>query len=613
MRSQSLIILLLAALIALPTGVASAATYKVRKGDSLDRIAKKRHVSVEALREANGLESDALKPGMRLTIPEKGDRAKASSDESRPVEREAKAPAAEASAPVTEWAGYHTVRKGDTFASVAESAGLTVGELQKLNPGKNTRRLKAGSRLRISAPGAAAATAATPAAAPVKPQPQPVASVEPRPLPKASEAVPKAVSAEIAGHADDKASSHIVRKGDTFKTIAKANGLSIDELKRLNPDKDSRRLKIGASLRVRPAVAETAQPPVAASKAAAPSKPKPVPEQAAAWHTVEKGDTFGSIAKAGGLSVDELKRLNPGKNPRRLKVGMRLRVGSEADPAHASATPEARTASKKGARVESPDAGSAFAESSEPAAAAKPVYHKVRKGDSFASIASKYGVSVKTLQKLNHVRKAKKLKPGTRLLVRRGESGGTVTADRRRELEQILRDEAALTPEGAALAAAQITEMAPDLTTFAGDNAISGPIVEENVSPGITDRVIRVAKLMLDLPYRFGGTSLTGIDCSGYVQKVFGLLNLPLPRTAREQFARGKKIEKEELSTGDLVFFQTYARFPSHVGIYLGDNKFIHASSGDRKVKIDSLDTPYFLRRYIGARRLVTDQKDSEE
>ncbi|HEY5996645.1 MAG TPA: C40 family peptidase, partial [Candidatus Deferrimicrobiaceae bacterium] len=186
-------------------------------------------------------------------------------------------------------------------------------------------------------------------------------------------------------------------------------------------------------------------------------------------------------------------------------------------------------------------------------------------------------------------------------------------ADRRRELEQILQKEASLTPEGAALAAAQVSDMAPELLAAVGDNSIGGSIVEENVSPGITDRVIRVAKLMLDLPYRFGGTSLTGIDCSGYVQKVFGFLNLPLPRTAREQFAKGMKIDKEELATGDLVFFKTYARFPSHVGIYLGNNKFIHASSGDRKVKIDSLDTPYFLRRYIGARRLVNDQKDSEE
>jgi peptidoglycan DL-endopeptidase LytE len=110
---------------------------------------------------------------------------------------------------------------------------------------------------------------------------------------------------------------------------------------------------------------------------------------------------------------------------------------------------------------------------------------------------------------------------------------------------------------------------------------------------------------MLNIPYKFGGSGFFGIDCSAYVQKVFGLLNIPLPRTAREQFGFGESILKEELSIGDLVFFRTYASFPSHVGIYLGNNLFIHASSRDRKVTIDSLETPYYSARFIGGRRLI--------
>jgi len=101
-----------------------------------------------------------------------------------------------------------------------------------------------------------------------------------------------------------------------------------------------------------------------------------------------------------------------------------------------------------------------------------------------------------------------------------------------------------------------------------------------------------------------------GIDCSGYVQKVFGLLDVSLPRTAREQFHIGEPVSKEELSIGDLVFFRTYASFPSHVGIYLGNDLFIHASSRSRKVSIDSLDTPYYVKRFIGAKRLFGDELD---
>jgi cell wall-associated NlpC family hydrolase len=92
------------------------------------------------------------------------------------------------------------------------------------------------------------------------------------------------------------------------------------------------------------------------------------------------------------------------------------------------------------------------------------------------------------------------------------------------------------------------------------------------------------------------------------VQKVFGLLDIVLPRTAREQFRLGKRVCREDLSIGDLVFFRTYAKFPSHVGIYLGDNRFIHASSTDRKVTIDRMDAPYYFKRFIGGRRLPLDE-----
>jgi cell wall-associated NlpC family hydrolase len=100
------------------------------------------------------------------------------------------------------------------------------------------------------------------------------------------------------------------------------------------------------------------------------------------------------------------------------------------------------------------------------------------------------------------------------------------------------------------------------------------------------------------------------LDCSGFVQKTFAFLNLDLPRSAREQFREGAKVAKEDLSPGDLVFFRTYAKYPSHVGIYLGDNRFVHASSREKKVTVDSLDTPYYVKRYIGAKRLLFEEND---
>jgi hypothetical protein len=116
---------------------------------------------------------------------------------------------------------------------------------------------------------------------------------------------------------------------------------------------------------------------------------------------------------------------------------------------------------------------------------------------------------------------------------------------------------------------------------------------------------------LLGIRYRFGGSSYAGIDCSAFVKKVFASQNLPLPRTAREQSALGKYVPLEELQEGDLLFFHTYANFPSHVGIYIGNNLMIHASSGGRRVMISRIDTPYFTSRFLGARRIPADGEGS--
>jgi len=118
------------------------------------------------------------------------------------------------------------------------------------------------------------------------------------------------------------------------------------------------------------------------------------------------------------------------------------------------------------------------------------------------------------------------------------------------------------------------------------------------------DRKIRS---LLGTPYLFGGDGDNGIDCSAFVRKVFAALHITLPRTAREQYTHGKVIPLNELRKGDLIFFTTYARYASHVGIYLGNHLMAHASSGHQMVTVSSVDTPYFHARYLGARRIDDD------
>jgi peptidoglycan DL-endopeptidase LytE len=114
---------------------------------------------------------------------------------------------------------------------------------------------------------------------------------------------------------------------------------------------------------------------------------------------------------------------------------------------------------------------------------------------------------------------------------------------------------------------------------------------------------VKVATGFLGAPYRLGGSTIRGIDCSAFVRKIYNFFDIELPRTAREQSHVGRNIDKAELVEGDLVFFRTRREF-GHVGIYIGNHEFVHASSRDRVVRIDSLDSPYFHKRFVRAVRV---------
>ena len=104
-------------------------------------------------------------------------------------------------------------------------------------------------------------------------------------------------------------------------------------------------------------------------------------------------------------------------------------------------------------------------------------------------------------------------------------------------------------------------------------------------------------------PYKYGGSSKKGIDCSAFTLFLYDeVYNIKIPRTSRDQFAHLKKINRSELLEGDLVFFKEKTRI-THVGVYLGNNKFAHASTS-QGVMISDLDQLYFSRRYAGAGRL---------
>jgi LysM repeat protein len=266
-----------------------------------------------------------------------------------------------------------------------------------------------------------------------------------------------------------------------------------------------------------------------------------------------------------------------------------------------------------------------------PAEGSRPQVHAVGRGETLRTVSGMYDVPVKDLRHRNGLPRKARLKPGSQLIVRESipethtatEGEALWGVARRYGLDlDALMDWNGLDSEELA-PGQRISLVAPDDSTLPADAVklpteaelaavarAAEPAAGQPAEESLKDRVIRVAERMLSIPYRWGGETLKGLDCSAYVRKVFAYLNLELPRSAREQFREGVQVDKAELSIGDLVFFRTYAKYPSHVGIYLGDNRFIHASARDRKVKIDNLEAPYYVRRYIGAKRLLFEEND---
>ncbi len=231
----------------------------------------------------------------------------------------------------------------------------------------------------------------------------------------------------------------------------------------------------------------------------------------------------------------------------------------------------------------------------------------VRKGDTLSRIAKRLGVPAKEIRAANGMR-SNDLVAGKRIRI--------PESPRRKTAGKASGGKSAAAAAGASFLPAEepLREEPKEADwELPGEAARAESAATDDADGSIRHRIVRLAKKMLSTPYVWGGTSLTGMDCSGFVWKVFSLLNHDLPRSAREQFEVGREVAWDDLSIGDLVFFRTYAEYPSHVGIYLGDNRFIHASSGSRRVKISSMDHPYYMKRYIGAKRLFFPEEEPIE
>ncbi|TRZ40172.1 NlpC/P60 family protein [Niallia circulans] len=144
------------------------------------------------------------------------------------------------------------------------------------------------------------------------------------------------------------------------------------------------------------------------------------------------------------------------------------------------------------------------------------------------------------------------------------------------------------------------------LSIFAGvlaPSPIDSGKVEAASSTSYKDKAVKEGKKVIGTKYKWGGTTKSGFDCSGFVNYAYKKAGKSLPRTTTELYKKGQKVSKSKLKKGDMVFFETYKKGASHVGIYIGDNKFIHADS-TKGVTITSLNNSYWKSAYYSAKRI---------
>ncbi|ALP63246.1 C40 family peptidase [Paraburkholderia caribensis] len=152
-------------------------------------------------------------------------------------------------------------------------------------------------------------------------------------------------------------------------------------------------------------------------------------------------------------------------------------------------------------------------------------------------------------------------------------------------------------------------------TRSAASNSESGARSFLSGMAGKAGDVVVGALNMIGVRYRWGGdTPDSGLDCSGFVRYVFqDTLGMALPRRAEEMSRVGEKVRVSDLKPGDLVFFNTMRRTFSHVGIYIGDNKFVHSPSTGSTIRVDDMDDGYWEKRFTGARRIESTVPQQQE
>lgn len=555
--------------------------YKVQSGDTLFLIARKHHTTTEEVRNTNKLEKDQLiRVGQELRVP---------TDTYFPRNR-----VTSKKTPKKGMTEY-TIEAGDTLFTIARKHHTTTKEVLEANEMERGAMIRIGQSLKVP----------TNTYFPDKEKKKPVKIVKKAPK---------------KGIAD-----YVIKSGDTIFTIARKHHTTTKELRDANGMKRNSIIRVGKKLKVPtntyfPDGVKTVEKTKIVKK-----------EKAKETYEVKSGDTLFSIARKHHVTLKTIMALNSMKAGSIIKIGQKLKVSNKVSyVAKKKKVKKVKYVTKK---------------------------YKVKRGDTLSRIAKRYKVSVKELRKLNKLNRKSSLRIGKVLAVgkspikikktkrtykvRRGDTLWLIakkhktTVKKLRKLNKLSRRSKlykgmVLAVDGKIkksktkqyVAKKKTSKKTTNRTKYASKSKsksskkrlseamaiLNGKRSSKSRSSGSNSKVIRTAKRYLGTRYVWGAQGPNRFDCSGFTQYVIRKSKgVRLPRVSRKQAYYGKYVSRQNLRAGDLVFFDTSRRrrgYVNHVGIYIGGNKFIHASSAKHRVVITSLNRPFYRSRFKWGRRV---------